>query len=110
MENIKKLNSNCKSFVIFITNQSTYWTHNQENSKLACNCPLALDCDKNPKKYTNAGEILYQDKNKKDIRRALCIEKEYELNWKDFKTLNSSGKKNKLFRGLFIDLNKSRVK
>ena len=94
----------CKSYVIFITNDSQYWRINQKESCKSYNYPLAdkMKIEKWCKNLERTNTKCYKE-FKECSYSSLNIDNNYLINWYDFISL--CGKKNNDFRILIIDCN-----
>lgn len=102
IERMERLSNklNCKAYVLFITNDYKYWKCNHRRNTILSTIPLWQD-------KIVSGDILFDDIIS-DIEKKygknfynLHIEKNYNLEWKDFASVNSKSKNN-LFRYLLI--------
>lgn len=91
---------NCKAYVLFITNDYKYWKCNHRRNTILSTIPLWQD-------KIVSSDIVFDDIIS-DIEKKygknfynLHIEKNYNLEWKDFASVNSKSKNN-LFRYLLI--------
>ena len=97
MEQVKKINKGCKSFVLFVTNDEGYQKEVEEDKETA-----AKDFPLNNNEKTKTDCHHYNSKKESEKKRDLYLEKSYELKWKDLKIKD----KNTGFKYLLIDLNK----
>lgn len=103
MENIKKVRD-CKSYVVFITNDSKYWRLNGDENKNKQPASYSGFC-LGIKKVKINNNILLKYKIKDNVHK-LFIEKPYPIMWYDFKKIEDEVK-NGEFKLLVIDLQKS---
>ena len=128
MENIKKRQGgNCKSYVIFITNDSAYWRLNGNEKQysneqspqykdfyLGAQLSSGKDIKNRPEYTNNKDKLIYKDKDKDKLN----INNKYLLQWFDFKTVGYETVDNKIvdkseeienseFKALIIDLQKT---
>ncbi len=83
MENILRCKENCecKSFVIFITNDDNYWGIDTKNNKNRTDFHFQLKKGEDTSCCTDEG-LVYN--SKKNSRRRLYIKNKYSLDWKPY--------------------------